>query len=163
MKNKLLTILVITSTINFSACTTIDSSANQEEPKTIVPVKQQEPKEVKVPVKAIVTVEQEGPIEFKEVLRLANAGDALAQYKLGLTYLIGDGVKKDLKKAVFWYKKAANQGYARAQVNLGVMYYHGIGVLKNPKLAAYWVKKAYDNDSPEAKAFWDKNELWKYL
>lgn len=37
----------------------------------------------------------------------AEKGDADAQYHLGLYYFYGDGVKKDLEKAVFWFTKAA--------------------------------------------------------
>ncbi len=37
-------------------------------------------------------------------------------------YENGEGVAKDDKQAVYWYRKAADQGYASAQYNLGLMY-----------------------------------------
>ena len=37
--------------------------------------------------------------------------------------IYGQGVQKDYKEAVKWYRKAAEQGYAKAQFNLGFMYY----------------------------------------
>ena len=78
----------------------------------------------------------------KEWLPLANQGDASAQYNLGQMYSHGNGVLKDYKQAVAWFKKAANQGLADAQYNLGVMYENGYGVLKDYKQAVTWYKKA---------------------
>ena len=46
-------------------------------------------------------------------------GNALAQFNLGLMYDKGEGVKRDYKKAVKWYKLAARQGISSAQFNLG--------------------------------------------
>ncbi len=45
----------------------------------------------------------------------------MAQYNLGVMYANGQGVPKDEKQAVVWYRKAAEQGYADAQHNLGLM------------------------------------------
>jgi len=39
-------------------------------------------------------------------IRLANNGDAKAQYKLGLLYLNGDGVEKSLRDASYWVEKS---------------------------------------------------------
>jgi len=50
-------------------------------------------------------------------------GDPKAQNYLGVLYLKGDGVERDLKEAVYWFKKAAAQGNADAQYRLGTMYY----------------------------------------
>ena len=56
-------------------------------------------------------------------------------YYLGYRYQNGIGVKKNLKKAVKWYKAAAKQGNSKAQNNLGYCYQNGKGVKKNPKKA----------------------------
>ena len=37
------------------------------------------------------------------------------QYNLGLCYEEGEGVNKDLNKAIMWYSKAAQQGYKDAK------------------------------------------------
>ena len=55
-------------------------------------------------------------------VRLADQGDAFAQYDLGVMYANGQGVPQDYAQAVAWYRKAADQGNAAAQTNLGVMY-----------------------------------------
>ena len=45
---------------------------------------------------------------------LADKGDAVAQYRLGLMYSTGRGVAHDDAQAVGWFRKAANQGMADA-------------------------------------------------
>lgn len=50
---------------------------------------------------------------------LAEKGDAGAQYSLGLMYIKGFGVKKDLKMAGKWFRLAANQGQRYAKLMLG--------------------------------------------
>jgi TPR repeat protein len=48
---------------------------------------------------------------------LAEQGDARAQWSLGLMYHYGDGVTKDLKEAVRWYRKAAEGNIRSCQTN----------------------------------------------
>jgi len=40
----------------------------------------------------------------------AEAGDAVAQYSLGVSYATGRGVPQDYAEAVLWYWLAAEQG-----------------------------------------------------
>lgn len=60
----------------------------------------------------------------------AEAGDAFAQWSLGVLYAAGDtpGMLQNYAEAVKWYRKSAEQGYAPAQLNLGFMYDNGRGV-----------------------------------
>ena len=53
--------------------------------------------------------------------KLAEQGDADAQYYLGVMYNKGQGLAKDANQAVYWYRKAAEQGNATAQNNLGAI------------------------------------------
>ncbi len=73
--------------------------------------------------------------DYKEAVRLflplAEQGDALAQYNLGIMYCNGQGVPQDYKEAVKWYRLSAEQGDVDAQLKLGVSYGMGRGVLKN--------------------------------
>ena len=48
----------------------------------------------------------------------AEAGDAEAQFNLGVMYHTGDDVPQNNGRAVYWFCKAAEQGYAGAQYNL---------------------------------------------
>jgi uncharacterized membrane protein YhaH (DUF805 family) len=51
----------------------------------------------------------------------ANAGDADAQYNLGVAYSQGQGVPQDDVEAEKWFRQAAEQGHAAAQYILGLM------------------------------------------
>ena len=76
--------------------------------------------------------------------RLADQGDALAQFSLGLMYDNGRGVPQDYAEAVRWYRKAAEQEDAKAQYNLGQMYRLGYGVQRNYDEAVRWFRRAAD-------------------
>jgi len=77
---------------------------------------------------------------LREWQPLAEQGQALAQYNLGLLYANGQGVSKDDAQAQQWYEKAAAQGHADAQVNLGILYDYGRGVAQDYKKAVYWYR-----------------------
>ena len=72
----------------------------------------------------------------------ANAGDAEAQFELGVDYRWGLGVKRDEAEAMRWYRKAADQGLAKAQYNLAIAYDGGIGVKEDTTEAVRWYRKA---------------------
>ena len=83
----------------------------------------------------------------------AQAGDPKAQNQLGVRYLIGDGVEKDPKQAVEWYRKAAHSGYADALFNLGTAYYNGDGVGVDDSAAlAYFAAASERGSAPAADA-----------
>jgi TPR repeat protein len=63
-------------------------------------------------------------------------------FYLGVAFRDGEGVEKDEKEAVRWFRKAAEQGYAMAQVELGKVYYYGQGVKKDNTEAIKWYRKA---------------------
>jgi TPR repeat protein len=81
---------------------------------------------------------------------LAEHGNAIAQYNLGVMYYKGDGVPQSYPHAVFWYRHAAWQGDASAQLSLGLMCYKGQGTLQNYTEALTWFRKAADQGSAEA-------------
>ena len=77
---------------------------------------------------------------LREWQPLAEQGQAVAQYQLGLLYANGKGVTKDDAQARQWYEKSAAQGRADAQVNLGILYDYGRGVPQDFKKAVYWYR-----------------------
>ena len=81
----------------------------------------------------------------------AERGDAVAQYRLGLAYCLGRGVKKDYSEAVKWLRRSADQGHAKAQYYLGFCYSVGKGVAKDAQTAYGWsllaVSGGYDKAS----------------
>jgi uncharacterized protein len=87
---------------------------------------------------------------LKLLLPEANAGNANAQYAVGVVYANGNGVAKDPVEAVKWYRKAAEQGLASAQYNLADCYLSGTGVAKDPPIAAKWFRLAADQGDPWA-------------
>ena len=81
---------------------------------------------------------------LREWQPLAEQGDALAQYNLGVLYRKGRGVPQDDVQARQWYAKAAAQGQAKAQFNLGTLYFNGEGVPKDYQQALRWFRLAAD-------------------
>jgi len=71
---------------------------------------------------------------------LAEQGQAVAQYQLGLLYANGQGVTKDDAKARQWYEKAAVQGHVEAQANLGVLLMYARGGQQDYKMAVYYLR-----------------------
>ena len=69
--------------------------------------------------------------QFVEQRVKAEAGDAVARFKMAGFYARGEGVAQDLVEAARWLKLAAEQGYAPAQNNLAVCYSTGAGVPKD--------------------------------
>ena len=69
---------------------------------------------------------------------LAEGGNALAQFNLGVMHRQGQGVAQDDKEAVAWWNKAAEQGHVEAQDNLGLRYARGQGVAQDWVQADKW-------------------------
>lgn len=76
----------------------------------------------------------------REFRPLAERGNVLAQYKLGLMYNNGEGVPQDYRQAVDWFNRAAVLGYAPAQSSLGVKFEKGQGVKRNYSEAVRWYR-----------------------
>ncbi len=81
---------------------------------------------------------------------LAEAGDANAQFGLGLLYGNGFGVDMIDEQALLWYGRAAEQGHAAAQCNLAVMHLNGWGVPMNEEDAANYYLLAAEQGITEA-------------
>ena len=90
---------------------------------------------------------KEKPVDSTIAIRAkAEKGDAVAQYKLGRCYAIGQGVATNEVEAVKWIRKAAEQNYAEAQNSLGFCYWSGQGVAKDYTEAVRWYRKAADQN-----------------
>jgi TPR repeat protein len=81
-------------------------------------------------------------LELEKIERLAESGDASAQFSLGLKHYNGDGVIKDATEAAKWIRKSAEQGHAAAQAYLGHMYKKGDGVIRDVAESAKWIRKS---------------------
>ena len=106
----------------------------------------------KPPAKTEEQIEAENKA-FDEAKAKAEAGDAEAQYSLGVMYDSGEGVAEDKKKAAKWYRLAADQGDAIAQTCMGWMYSQGQGVEQNYVTAYAWASIAATNGDNVAPGF----------
>ena len=82
---------------------------------------------------------------FFEKKKLADRGDANAQFEIAQKYRTGDGVQKDYKKAFYWCELSAKNGNYGACNDLGLMYNNNKGNFckKDYKQALYWLNKAF--------------------
>ena len=71
------------------------------------------------------------------------------QTRIGNRFRKGEGVARNYKEALLWYRRAADQGFAGARNNLANMYENGIGVLKDYAEAARW----YQMSAEEGNAY----------
>jgi hypothetical protein len=97
---------------------------------------------------------------FSWRLKAAEKGVSGAQSDLGYNYEIGDGVKQDYARAVYWYRKAANgpdvstfmslkgEGKHFAQYRLGDAYEKGHGVPRDYARAYAWFSIAAAASKP---------------
>lgn len=88
-------------------------------------------------------------------VRLAEQGDAFAQYRLGRYYAQQSGSHSP--ESVSWYMKAsdglhrlASTGNGKAMYVLGVMYAFGRGVVQNREEARSWLVQALAHQVPAA-------------
>lgn len=81
--------------------------------------------------------------------RDANDGLADAQYKLGVMYAEGNGIRRDSCQAEAWLKKAAEQNDADAQYYLGKMYSRRSSMGSQTE-ASKWFERAANNGSSDA-------------
>ena len=78
----------------------------------------------------------------RELRPLAEAGDAEAQYRIGLMYEYGKGYPQDKAQGIVWLRKAAGHNHAAAQTELGILYVTGDGVTEDDAQAVAWFQKA---------------------
>jgi len=76
--------------------------------------------------------------DIKDLRRLADHGDAVAEYALAKRYVNGDGVKQDYHEARHWFLQAAEQGHIRAQSKLAASFWEGRGGPQDYTRAYFW-------------------------
>ena len=82
--------------------------------------------------------------------KAADAGQPVAQYRLGTMYERGQGVTASGALAAKWYLAAANQGNRKAMHNLAVAYAEGSAGRKDTEEAARWFTKAAQLGLPDS-------------
>ena len=74
----------------------------------------------------------------EELGKLAEQGDAEAQWRLGTLYRNGDGVRQSDRESVEWFRRAAEQRFVPALSALGSQYWAGRGVPQDYAKAYVW-------------------------
>ncbi|MDY3853928.1 MAG: tetratricopeptide repeat protein [Butyribacter sp.] len=77
-----------------------------------------------------------------QVKKMAETGDVLAQYVLGISYRDETDEPVNQKKVVEYLRKASDVGYWKAEYDLGIQYYWGEGVEENELTAMEYYKKS---------------------
>jgi TPR repeat protein len=84
--------------------------------------------------------------KYTQMEKLALQNDPQAQFWLANNYWRGgEGVPKDLNKALYWEQKAAEQKHPEAQYRMGVRYEDGYHVEKNSRVAIKWYEACANN------------------
>jgi len=92
--------------------------------------------------------------ELPAIRSRAEAGDARAQFLLGLAYEYAfAGLPRDLAEALRWDKLAAQQGIALAETWVGDFYYDGLGVAMDYAEALSWYRRASDRGHAQASRY----------
>lgn len=87
-------------------------------------------------------------IKAKKWFELAsNQGDPSAQNALGIMYLNGFGVEKNIDTSEYFYRLAANNNHENAQLQLALILLNKEGAKKE---AIFWLEKASSHGNVEA-------------
>ena len=95
-----------------------------------------------LPPPALTTTSHPQNPALRPLRQQAEAGNADAQFNLGIAWINGSAGTVNYDQARYWWEKAAAQGQRIAQYNLGVLYDEGRGVSQDYRLAAQWYRKA---------------------
>jgi hypothetical protein len=97
---------------------------------------------------------------FKLLMPLAEQGQPIAAHRIGVMFVLGQGVEKNSAEAIKWFTKAAEQGQGESQHSLGLRYLWGDGAEKNPEAAAAWFTTAANQGITDS-ATWLGDMYWK--
>lgn len=94
------------------------------------------------------------PKAVELLLKLANEGNPLAQFRLGGLYYHGHGVAEDENMAIYWWKKSAANGNAEAMYQIAHAYLFGNTAARSvadpDREAAVWYFQAASAGHAEA-------------
>lgn len=83
-----------------------------------------------------------------EVRERAAAGDADAQWQVGMDHLQGNGTPVDEQEAYRWVVRASEGGSIRGMISRGVMLALGQGVAQDEAAARTWYQRAAETGRP---------------
>jgi TPR repeat protein len=77
-------------------------------------------------------------LAFRLFLAAAKAGDIGSQLNVGYCYDTGKGVRQNVVKALYWYRRAYLRGCSSAATNIGTIWRDR----QKPQRALYWFRRA---------------------
>ena len=92
----------------------------------------------------LLDTEKANRLSFEWFMKAALQGADKAQTAVGLAYLEGTGVERDLEQALLWLNRAAEQGEVLAQRTL-VSIYADEEECKDVEKALYWARRAINH------------------
>ncbi len=87
--------------------------------------------------------------------KAAELGNQYAQYQLGKLLLAGEGVPKDMERALRWLSVSAEQGNQFAQYALGKLFLLGRDIPQDKDAAVRWFTQAAEQGNEYAQYFLD--------
>lgn len=90
------------------------------------------------------------PHQLRALVDVAESGDTLAQYKVGLAYYYGYAVEAMPEQAAEWFRRAADAGSAAGQHMLGVQLRDGNGVEQDVDEALRMLRTAAQRGNADA-------------
>ena len=88
-------------------------------------------------------------LDISQLQPLADAGDADAQFALGMIHTAGDDVPQDLTTALAWMRRAAEQNHLQAQYELG-RFHTRQGPRQDFAEAVKWLRRSAERGYPRA-------------
>jgi uncharacterized protein len=108
-------------------------------------------------------VQEKDDVHFMgNIMKAAQAGDPIAQYKLAMIHYEGRGVPRDDEEAMKWLLKAAQQDHIEAQYVLGVMYEKGESVPRDDDQAYKWISMAARQGYARARVMLESDKWMGY-
>lgn len=87
---------------------------------------------------------------MKEMHRIAEAGDAEAQWELGQSLRFGNVFPCDIRRANYWLERAAENGWGEAEHHLAWYLETGqYGYPVDREASAMWYLRAFEHENPE--------------
>ena len=82
------------------------------------------------------------PKDLPSLLKLAEGGNAEAEFQLADKYYYGEGIETDYAQSFKWASRSAAQDNPKAKYRLGSLYIQGRGVAKDEKKAKALFKES---------------------
>lgn len=84
----------------------------------------------------------EAAAQYRDVKARAEAGDAEAQWNLGMMLLNGEGTTRNEREAWRWVRASGDAGYENGMISTAVMLALGQGTTKDEAQARDWYRRA---------------------